>query len=79
MLQKKWGVRNIEIKEVSLKGTEENLVEVELVGILEEEEEDQLYVTTVINLDTWRATTRIHARHAHIAKNWIIRQKTFPN
>jgi hypothetical protein len=54
------GVHNTTIKEVSIRGIEENLVEAEVEGILEEEEEDRLYVTTVINLDTWPMTSRIH-------------------
>jgi hypothetical protein len=40
MLQQKWGVHNTTIKEVSIKGTKETLVEAEVEGILEEEEED---------------------------------------
>jgi hypothetical protein len=41
MLQQKGVVHNITIKEASIKGTEETLVEVEAEEILVEEEEDQ--------------------------------------
>jgi hypothetical protein len=78
-LQQKWGVHNTTIKEVSIKGTKETLAEAEVEGILVEEEEDRLYVITVINLDTWPTTARIHVRHAHIAEHWITRQKIVPN
>jgi hypothetical protein len=56
MLQQKGVVHNIIIKEVSIKGTEETLAEAEVEEILVEEEEDRLYVITVINLDTWPTT-----------------------
>jgi hypothetical protein len=68
MIHHKQGVHNTTIKEVSIKGTKETLAEVEVEGILEEEEEDRLYVTIVINLDTCPVTSRIHVRCAHIVE-----------
>jgi hypothetical protein len=40
MLQQKRGVHNKTIKEVSIKGIEENLAKADVEGILEQEEED---------------------------------------
>jgi len=59
------------MKEVSIQGTYDTLVEDEVKGILEEEEEDRLYVTNVINLDTWPMITIIHVQCAHIVDHWI--------
>jgi hypothetical protein len=53
-------VHSIKIKEVSIRGTEENLVEVGIEGLLVEEDADRLFVITVINLDTWPMISRIH-------------------
>jgi hypothetical protein len=67
------GVHNIIIKEVSIKGTKENLVEAEVEEILVEEEEGRLDVINVINLDTWPTTTRIRVRCEHILEHLITR------
>jgi hypothetical protein len=67
------GVCNITIKEVSIKGTKETLVEAKVEGILVEEEEDRLYVIIVMNLDTWHGIVRICVRCARIVEHWITR------
>jgi hypothetical protein len=52
-------VRSIKIREVSIKGTKKNLVEVEVEGLLVEADEDRLSIITIINLDTWLVISRI--------------------
>jgi hypothetical protein len=61
-------VHSITIREVSIRGTEETLVEAEVEGLLVEEDEDRLSVITVINLDTWPMISRIHV-HMHILQS----------
>jgi len=52
-------VHSITIREDSIRGIEETLVEAEVEGILVDENEDRLSVTTIIHLDTWFAIAKI--------------------
>jgi hypothetical protein len=71
MLSQMGLLHSITIREVSIRGTQETLVEARVEGLLVDEDEDRLSVITAIKLDTWPTITKIYVRCVHIIEYWI--------